>query len=261
MSESSVIALDNVSLCYQLATQRVGSIKEYFIHMVRGSLRYEELWALQNIDLTVEHGEVVGVVGPNGAGKSTLAKVVAGVLRPTRGERQVEGTIAPLLELGTGFDYELTGHENIFLNALLLGRRNREIKEKVEEIIEFSGLRQFIHAPMRNYSTGMIARLGFSIATAWIPDVLILDEVLTVGDARFLNRCEARIEQFRAAGTTILLISHVSAMVQKYSTRCLWLDRGRMVADGEPEQVLADYDAMMQQGRSDVNAAEGSGGG
>ena len=257
MTDSAAIVLDDVSLRYQLATQRVGSVKEYFIHLVRGSLRYEELWALQQVSLAVERGEVVGVVGPNGAGKSTLAKVVAGVLRPTRGRRQVRGTIAPLLELGTGFDFELTGYENIFLNALLLGHRNREIKAKVEEIIDFSGLRQFIHTPMRNYSTGMIARLGFAIATAWFPDVLILDEVLTVGDSRFLARCESRIEEFRSAGTTILLISHVSAMIQKYSTRCLWLDRGCMVADGEPGQVLADYEAVMQQGRSEVLPAAG----
>ena len=228
------IALDNVSLRYRLAKQRVGSIKEYFIHMVRGSLQYEDLWAIDELSLRVAKGETVGVVGPNGAGKSTLAKVVAGVLKPTRGKRQVEGVIAPLLELGTGFDPELTGYENIYLNALLLGRRRREIDEKVNEIIAFSGLRDFIYTPVRNYSSGMVARLGFAVATGWVPDILILDEVLAVGDARFLKRCEERLQTFRDAGTTTLLISHSTFMVSQYSTRCIWMDRGRLVADGEP---------------------------
>ena len=239
------ILLEGVSLRYRLAKQRVGSIKEYFIHLVRGSLRYEELWALRDIDLRVEHGEVVGVVGPNGAGKSTLAKVVAGVLKPTRGRRRVDGTISPLLELGTGFDYELTGHENIYLNALLLGRRRREIDERIAEIIAFSGLEDFIHTPMRNYSSGMVARLGFAVATAWEPEVLILDEVLAVGDVRFLDRCRQRLETFRRAGTTILLISHSPATVLDYSSRVIWLERGLLKADGGPEEVLARYSEAM----------------
>ena len=173
-----VIELQDVSVCYRLAKQRLGSIKEYFIHLVKGALVYEQLWALENVDLVVEKGEVVGVIGPNGAGKSTLSKGVSGVLKPTRGRCRVKGMIAPILELGTGFDFELTGHENIYLNALLLGRTKREIETKVDEIVAFSGLGGFIHSPVRNYSTGMIARLGFSVATAWVPDILILDEVL-----------------------------------------------------------------------------------
>ncbi len=239
------IHLDNVSLRYRLATQRVGSIKEYFIHLLRGSLTYKELWALRDVSLTIDSGETVGVVGPNGAGKTTLAKVIAGVLKPTRGRRRVRGVIAPLLELGTGFDMELTGYENIYLNALLLGRRKREITAELDSIIAFSGLEQFIHTPIRNYSSGMVARLGFSIATAWIPDVLILDEVLAVGDVRFLDRCHAKIDTFRDAGTTLLLVSHSHKTVLDYCQRCVWLERGVMKADGAAAEVLERYEEAM----------------
>ena len=239
------IHLDDVSLRYRLAKQQVGSIKEYFIHLLRGSLRYEELWALRDVNLQIGAGEAVGVIGPNGAGKTTLAKVIAGVLKPTLGKRRVRGVIAPLLELGTGFDMELTGYENIYLNALLLGRRKREITAELDSIIAFSGLEEFIHTPIRNYSSGMVARLGFSIATAWIPDVLILDEVLAVGDVRFLDRCHARIDTFREAGTTLLVVSHVSQTVLDYCSRCIWLDRGVMMADGEAAEVLERYEETM----------------
>jgi ABC-type polysaccharide/polyol phosphate transport system ATPase subunit len=239
--DEPVIELRNVSLCYRLAKQRVGSIKEYFIHLVRGSLTYHQLWAVKDVDLTVGRGEVVGIVGRNGAGKSTLSKVVAGVLKPTRGSCEVRGTVSPILELGTGFDWELTGLENVYLNALLLGHRRREIDEKLDEIIDFSGLRKFIHSPVRNYSTGMLARLGFSIATAWTPDVLILDEVLAVGDARFLVRCHRRLRAFREAGTTILIVSHSPSEIIKHCTRCLWLDEGELKADGDPKGILGHY--------------------
>ncbi len=239
------IRLNGVSLRYRLAKQRVGSIKEYFIHMLSGSLRYEQLWALKDVDLRVDAGEAVGVVGPNGAGKTTLAKVIAGVLRPTRGKRRVHGVIAPLLELGTGFDFELTGYENIYLNALLLGRRKREITARIDSIIDFSGLEEFIHSPIRNYSSGMIARLGFSIATGWIPEVLILDEVLAVGDVRFLERCHDRLKTFREAGTTLVLVSHVHQTVVEYCDRCIWLDRGELIADGDTGDVLERYEQAM----------------
>ena len=236
-----VIDLADISLCYRLAKQRSVSIKEYFIHFVKGALVYEDLWALTDIDLRIDAGEVLGIIGRNGAGKSTLAKVIAGVLKPTRGRRRVRGIISPILALGTGFDYELTGYENIFLNALLLGRQRREIQQQVDGIIEFSGLGEFIQTPIRNYSSGMIARLGFSVATAWLPAVLILDEVLAVGDARFVARCQERLDAFRAKGTTIILISHALPRLQEYSTRCIWLERGRLCADGSPEEVIGKY--------------------
>ncbi len=243
------IQLENVSLCYRLAKQKVSSFKEYFIHFVKGSLTYEQLWALRDIDLVVQPGETIGVLGANGAGKSTLAKVIARVLPPTHGKRQVRGMVSPILELGTGFDHELTGVENIYLNALLLGRRKKQISERLEAIIDFSGLSQFIDSPVRNYSSGMLARLGFAVATAWVPDVLILDEVLAVGDVRFLDRCKERIDSFRDQGTTIVLVSHNAEMLLDYSTRCLWLEKGALVDDGEPQEIVGRYVEHMHRPR------------
>lgn len=242
MSET-VIELRDVGLCYRLAKQRIPSIKEYAIHWLKGALSYEKLWALRNVSLSIGRGESVGIVGHNGAGKSTLLKVVSRVLKPTEGRVEVRGLVAPILELGTGFDHELTGFENIYLNGLLLGHTRREVDEKLEEIIAFSGLEPFIHSPIRNYSSGMMARLGFSIATAWIPDVLILDEVLSVGDAEFLSRCKRRLDRFHEAGTTLLLVSHSPANIRENCTRCIWLDHGRLMSDGPADETLSRYEA------------------
>src|SRR5436305_3299196 len=240
MAELS-IELRGVSLCYRLAKQRIPSLKEYAIHFLRGSLSYEQLWALQDVDLSVRKGETLGIIGRNGAGKSTLLKVISRVLKPTRGVATVRGQLAPILELGSGFDHELTGLENVHLNALLLGHSKREIDQRLEEIVEFSGLGDFIRSPLRNYSSGMQARLGFSIATAWVPDVLILDEVLAVGDATFTDRCEQRLRSFREAGATVLLVSDNTAAVVKNRTRCIWLDDGRMKADGDAREIVRLY--------------------
>jgi ABC-type polysaccharide/polyol phosphate transport system ATPase subunit len=239
--EDVVIRLDKVSLCYRLAKQRIPSLKEYAIHLVRGALSYEKLWALRDVDLTVRRGETLGIIGRNGAGKSTLLKVVSRVLKPSRGTAVVLGRIAPILELGSGFDYELTGLENVYLNALLLGHTRREIEEKVEEIVDFSGLGDFIRSPLRNYSSGMQARLGFAIATAWVPDILILDEVLAVGDITFTERCEARLRRFHDAGATLLSVSHVTSAILTNCARCLWLDDGRIRADGPSQEVVNLY--------------------
>lgn len=235
------VRLEGVSLCYRLAKQRIPSIKEYAIHWMKGALHYEKLWALTDIDLTVGPGERVGIVGANGAGKSTLLKVISGVLKPTRGKATAYGRVAPILELGTGFDLELTGIENIYLNALLLGRSRSEIEEKVEGIVEFSGLGDFIRSPIRNYSSGMMARLGFSIATAWVPRVLILDEILSVGDAAFRRQCEERITELYRQQTTVFLVSHDPSAIRASCDRCLWLEGGRLRADGPAEEVLAAY--------------------
>lgn len=240
MSEPS-IRLQDVSLRYRLAKQRLPSIKEFAIHWMRGALVYEDLWALRDVSFEVRQGETVGIVGRNGAGKSTLLKVISRVLKPSRGRVEVRGRIAPILELGTGFDHELTGLENIYLNALLLGRTRREIEEKLEEIVDFSGLGDFIRSPIRNYSSGMLARLGFSIATAWLPEILILDEVLAVGDAAFTERCEAKMRSFHEAGITILVVSHSDRVVRDTCSRCIWLDAGRLRADGGTAEVLDLY--------------------
>jgi ABC-type polysaccharide/polyol phosphate transport system ATPase subunit len=235
------IRLEEVSLCYRLAKQRIPSIKEFAIHWMKGALSYEQLWALRDVDLTIREGETVGIVGRNGAGKSTLLKVVSRVLKPTKGRVEVHGAVSPILELGTGFDHELTGMENIFLNALLLGRTRKEIQAKLEEIIDFSGLGDFIRSPIRNYSSGMLARLGFSVATAWLPEILILDEVLAVGDAAFTQKCEKKMRSFHDAGITILVVSHSEKVIRDTCTRCVWLDAGRLRADGDTDKVLDLY--------------------
>jgi ABC-2 type transport system ATP-binding protein len=235
------VRLDDVSLCYRLAKQRIPSIKEYAIHWMKGALSYEKLWALREVSFEVRRGEILGIVGRNGAGKSTLLKVISRVLKPTLGRLTVSGRVAPILELGTGFDYELTGLENIYLNALLLGRVRREIEEKVDEIVDFSGLGDFVRSPVRNYSSGMLARLGFSIATAWVPDLLILDEVLAVGDASFTKKCEERMRRFHDAGTTVLMVSHSAAAIADNCSRAVWLDAGRVRFLGEAREVLAHY--------------------
>jgi ABC-type polysaccharide/polyol phosphate transport system ATPase subunit len=240
MAEPS-IRLQDVSLRYRLAKQRIPSIKEFAIHWMRGALAYEDLWALRDVSFEIRPGETVGIVGRNGAGKSTLLKVISRVLKPSRGSLEVRGRIAPILELGTGFDHELTGIEHIHLNALLLGRTRKEIQEKLEEIIDFSGLGDFIRSPIRNYSSGMLARLGFSIATAWMPEILILDEVLTVGDAAFTEKCEVKMRSFHEAGITILVVSHSDKVVRETCTRCIWLDAGRLRADGGTDEVLDLY--------------------
>jgi ABC-2 type transport system ATP-binding protein len=236
-----IIALSGVSLCYRLAKQRIPSFKDYAIHFVRGALSYEKLWALKDVELTIRRGETLGIVGRNGAGKSTLLKVISRVIKPTTGSVRVSGTVAPILELTTGFDPELSGRENIYLNALLLGRTRREVAAAERDIVEFSELEEFILSPVRNYSSGMMARLGFAIATAWIPDILILDEVLAVGDAAFTSKCEGRLARFHEAGTTVLLVSHTAEAIRKNCSRCLWLDHGTVRADGQPEAVLAEY--------------------
>jgi ABC-2 type transport system ATP-binding protein len=240
MSEPKII-LEGVSLCYRLAEQRIQSFKEFLIHSLRGALVYRDLWALKDVDLAIFPGEVVGIIGRNGAGKSTLSKVISGIIKPSSGKLVVRGNVSPILELGTGFDAELTGRENVFLNGLLRGHSRRKIEQELDNIIEFSGLGEFINSPVRNYSTGMLARLGFSIATGWQPDILVLDEVLSVGDASFVGRCHERLARFQAAGTTVLLVSHNPLEILNHCTRCIWLERGKVQASGTPREVLDRY--------------------
>ena len=241
LPDDPLIRLDGVSLCYRLAKQRIPSIKEYALSWMRGALTYEQLWALSDVHLQVERGESLGIVGRNGAGKSTLLKVISGVLRPTRGRADVRGRVAPMLELGIGFDFELTGYENLYLGGLLLGRTRKELDEKASDIVDFSGLGDFIRAPVRTYSSGMLSRLGFALLTAWTPDILILDEFLAVGDSHFVKRCMERLGRLRAEGTTTVMVSHSPTAVLDNCSRCVWLEGGRLQADGPPREVLEQY--------------------
>ena len=236
-----VVHLEDVSVRYRVPTERIGTFKEYMIRRLKRKIQMRTFWAIKEITLNVHRGEVFGFVGDNGAGKSTLLKVVARVLRPTKGRVVVRGRVAPLLELGAGFHPELTGKENIFLNGALLGYSRKEMQEKYQQIVDFSELGEFIDAPIRTYSTGMYARLGFSVATAHEPEVLIVDEILGVGDESFQKKCTNRIAQFRQHGTSILLVSHSMAAIESMCQRAAWLDHGVLKLVGEPGQVIHAY--------------------
>ena len=203
-----MIKADNVSVKYLMTYDRVKSIKEYLVQLVKGKIQYEEFWALKDISFEVRRGEVLGIIGHNGAGKSTLLKVISGILKPTSGTVQVNGVVVPMLELGSGFDFDLTGRENIFLNGSILGYSEKFLKSKYDEIVEFSELGQFIDVPLRNYSSGMVMRLAFSIATVVQPDILIVDEILAVGDADFQEKSKKRMLELMGGGTTVLFVSH-----------------------------------------------------
>jgi homopolymeric O-antigen transport system ATP-binding protein len=245
---ADLIRLDGVSMKYRLAKQRRPSFKQYAVHWLRGALVYEDLWALTDVSLRIGAGESVGIIGRNGAGKSTLLKVISRVLAPTRGRVDVSGRVVPVLDLGAGLDPELSGLENIYLNAMFLGRSRREVTAACGDIVNASGLGDFIVSPLRNYSSGMAARLAFSVATAWTPDVLILDEVLTVGDASFVERCHQRLQQFRESGTTLLVVSHLPQEIRASCTRCIWIEAGTVRADGTTDEVLDRY-FRFNQGR------------
>jgi ABC-2 type transport system ATP-binding protein/lipopolysaccharide transport system ATP-binding protein len=238
----AAISFEGISVRYRLPGQHVGSFKELVVRRLRGErFDHTDVWALKDVTFDVRTGEIFGVVGGNGAGKSTLLKVVSRVLRPTAGRVRVIGRVAPLLELGAGFHQDLTGRENVFLNGALLGRSNREITDRLDAIFEFAEIGQAIENPLRTYSTGMVARLGFAVATAWHPDVLILDEVMAVGDMAFQSKCEARIREFRLRGTTILLVSHATDKIEQMCERAVWLDRGVVKAIGGAGEVLNRY--------------------
>ena len=239
---ANALEVRNVSMEYKMPSEKITSLKEMFIKRLKRQVRYKTLRALDNVSFEVKRGEVFGIIGLNGAGKSTLLKIVAGILKPTSGEVIRRGTIAPLIELGAGFNGQLSGLENIFLNGLLLGYPKKFLQDKLDEIIEFSELGDFIHMPLKNYSSGMRARLGFSIATCVQPDLLIVDEVLAVGDIKFRQKCENRIQSMIASGTSVLLVSHSLSQVQRLCQRVLWLEKGRVRRIGETKTILPDYE-------------------
>ena len=235
------IDLRDVSVHYRLPLERVRTFKEYAIQWLRGHQVSEELHALSHVTLHVRRGETVGVMGRNGAGKSTLLKVIARVLEPTAGSVSVTGMVAPLLELGAGFDGELTGRENVFLNGAIMRRTRKEMQRRLPDIVAFAELEQFIDAPLRTYSTGMAARLGFALATDVEPEILLIDEVLAVGDMEFQERCVARIRTFLESGATLVLVSHSPQQVAQLCQRAVWLDAGRVVADGRAADVAEAF--------------------
>ncbi len=238
----SAVKVEDVSILFNLNKEKVDNIKEYFIKLVTRKLHYNEFWALTDISFEVEEGERLGILGFNGAGKSTLLKVIAGVLKPTKGKVSVNGVIAPLLELGAGFDMNYTGAENIYLYGATMGYSRKYIQERYDEIVEFSELGEFIDVPVKNYSSGMRARLGFAIATAVEPEVLILDEVLSVGDAKFRIKSENKIKSMFDKGVTVLFVSHNTAQVRRLCTKAILLDHGKIIANGDVNEVCDIYD-------------------
>jgi len=241
MSET-MISVTNVSMEFSLQKERIDSLKELFINWTKGKSRAtDDFWALRDVSFDLRRGDSLGLVGVNGSGKSTLLKIIAGVMKPTKGFARVFGTVAPLIELGAGFDYDLTARENIFLNGAILGYSRDYIKSQFQKIIDFSELSEFIDVPIKNYSSGMLARLGFSIATIGQPDILIIDEILSVGDYKFQEKCERRIEELTSQNTTVLFVSHSIEQVTKVCKRAIWLDKGHVVADGDAREVCARY--------------------
>lgn len=237
-----VIDVDDVSIMFNLSQEKVDNLKEYVIKLITHKLRFQEFWALRDISFTVEKGDRLGVLGLNGAGKSTLLKTMAGVLKPTKGSVTVKGKIAPLLELGAGFDMNYTGKENIFLYGAVLGFSRKYIEERYDDIVAFSELEKFIDVPLKNYSSGMKARLGFAIATAVDPEVLILDEVLSVGDAKFRVKSENKITQMFDRGVTVIFVSHSTDQVRRICNKAILLEKGRMIERGEANEVCDIYE-------------------
>ncbi len=241
ISNQSAIDLQDVSVCFRLPIERVSTVKEYAIRWLQRKLEYRDLWALRRVTFSVGRGEIFGVVGANGAGKTTLLKVIARVLHPTEGRVRVSGSVAPILELGGGFHPELTGRENVYLYGSLLGWTRRALDEGFGDIVDFAELWDFIDAPLRTYSSGMTARLAFAVATAKYAEVILVDEVLAVGDVQFQEKCLARIEQYREAGSTIMVVSHNPELITRMCARAIWLSHGDSLALGSAEDVSEQY--------------------
>lgn len=239
--EPTVIRVENATVRFNIASERIDNIKEYFIKLVKRQLHFKEFFALKNVSFEVKRGESWGIVGSNGAGKSTLLKLICSILAPDSGSVLINGSISPMLELGGGFDPQLTAAENIYLEGALLGYSRAYIKEHFNEIVAFSELEDFLDMPLKNYSTGMQARMAFSIATTMKPEILIIDEVLSVGDAAFQRKCESRIDEMLQNNTTLLLVSHSNATIERLCKNALWLRDGEVVMSGEAKEVCEAY--------------------
>ncbi|WP_425806378.1 ABC transporter ATP-binding protein [Desulfitobacterium sp. Sab5] len=238
-----MIHINHVTMDYRIQKEHIRSFKEYLVSALKGKVTYESFRAIDDIDLFIKKGEVCGIIGRNGAGKSTLLKMIAGVLTPTKGNIKIEGTIAPMLELGAGFDHDLTARENIYLNGAILGYSRKFLESKYDEIVSFAELENFIENPVRTFSSGMIMRLAFSIATLVEPEVLIIDEILSVGDAHFQKKSGDRMKQLINGGTTVLMVSHSNNQIREMCSRVIWLEHGKVIMDGDAEKVCTAYEA------------------
>lgn len=237
----TMIEVNDISMRFNLAQEKTDSIKEYFVKMAKHQLHFSEFYALKHVSFSVSKGEALALIGPNGCGKSTTLKVIAGVLYPTEGSVHVHGNIAPLIELGAGFDGDLTARENIYLNGAVLGYDRTFMNQHFQNIMDFAELWEFVDVPVKNFSSGMVARLGFSIATEVPAEVLIVDEILSVGDFKFQEKCQDRMEKMLSGGTTLLLVSHADAQVRKLCNRAIWIEHGVVQMDGEVNKVCDAY--------------------
>lgn len=243
---NEVVIVEDVSMKFRLDQNRVQSLKEFIVKGLSRQMKYKEFSALKNVSFTVEKGDVIGIIGRNGSGKSTILKCIAGIYKPTSGKITARGNIVPMLELGSGFDMEMTGQENIFLNGAILGYSEAFLKEKYEEIVEFSELGDFIYEPIRTYSSGMLMRLAFSIATVVNPEILIVDEILAVGDARFQEKSQARMNELMGGGTTVFFVSHNIKQIREMCNRAAWLSRGELKMFGPIDEVCSAYEAWTE---------------
>ena len=248
MGEKRVMVdVDNVTIRFNLASQKIDNLKEYFIKLVKRELMFQEFLAVKDVSLKVHAGEAWGLLGTNGSGKSTLLKAISGILKPYKGNITVNGSVAPLIELGAGFDQEMTARENIFLNGCVLGHSQQFMQEHFDEIVDFAELHDFIDSPLKNFSSGMRARLGFSIATMVKPDILIVDEILAVGDMKFRQKCMERMNEMLAGGTTLLYVSHSINEVKRLCDHALWINKGEAVMQGEVNEVCDAYVKEMKK--------------
>lgn len=238
----NIIEVNNVSMCFNLAEEKTDTVKEYIVKLLTGKLHFNEFYALKNVSFSVKRGEAVALIGKNGSGKSTMLKIIAGVMYPTEGSISINGSIVPLIELGAGFDPDLTARENIYLNGAVLGYDRDFMNRHFEEIVEFSELESFIDVPIKNFSSGMVARLGFAIATIVRADILVVDEILAVGDFKFQQKCKAKMAELMSGGTTLLFVSHSGDEVKELCQKAVWLDHGNLMAYGNTEEVYDLYE-------------------
>lgn len=236
-----IIEVSHISMGFKMDMNKVFSLKEWVVTWLKGQSNYQTFWALKDVSFEVNKGEVVGIIGRNGSGKSTLLKIISGLFRPSEGEISVKGRIVPMLELGSGFDPELTGRENVFLNGAILGYTEAFLKEQFDDILEFSELGEFIDMPLKTYSSGMMMRLAFSVATIIQPEILIVDEILAVGDEAFQRKSRAKMLELMGGGTTVLYVSHSLDQIRELCNRVIWLDRGKVVMQGEASEVCDAY--------------------